>query len=93
MLVWTAAQGANPVIPNHWEFTVLGLGVLALLLFAVVLIDVARSRHLAGLARAAWVLVVLVFPVIGPLLWVLVGRRAKTSTCDAGSSPASSARR
>ena len=93
MLASTAAQGANPVIPNQWEFTVLGIGVLSLLLFVVVLIDIARSHHLTGLAQAVWVLVVLAFPMIGPLLWFLIGRRANTSTRDTGSSPASSTKR
>lgn len=79
MLTWTAEQGANPVIPTHWEFTVIGVGVLALLLFAAVLIDIARSRRVTGLARAVWVLAVLAFPVAGPLLWLLVGRRSNTS--------------
>ena len=92
MLAWTAAQGANPVIPTQWEFTVLGIGVLALLLFVVALIDIARSHHLTGLARAVWVLVVLAFPVVGPLLWFLIGRRVNTPTRDADSSPASSVR-
>ena len=75
MLAWTADEGANPVIPTHWEYTVIGVGVLTLLLFVVVLIDIARSRRITGLTRAVWVLVVLAFPVAGPLLWLLVGRR------------------
>ncbi|MDK1359102.1 PLDc N-terminal domain-containing protein [Arthrobacter sp. zg-Y1219] len=91
MLAWTA-QGANPVVPTQWEFTVLGIGVLALLLFVMALIGIARSHHLTGLAQAVWVLVVLAFPVIGPFLWFLIGRRAKTPTRDAGSSPAGRAR-
>lgn len=92
MLVWTAAQGANPVIPTQWELAVLGIGVLALLLFVVALFDIARSHHLTGLSRAVWVLVVLAFPMAGPLLWFLIGRRANTPTRDAGSSQASRAR-
>ena len=76
MLAWTADEGANPVIPTHWEFTVIGVGVLALVLFVLVLIDIARSRRVTGLVRAVWVLVVLVFPVVGSLLWLLVGRRS-----------------
>lgn len=78
MLALTVAQGANPVIPTQWEFTVLGIGVLALLLFVVALIDIARSHHLTGAAQAVWVLVVLAFPVIGPLLWFVIGRRDGT---------------
>lgn len=46
-------QGANPLIPTQWEFTVLGVGLLGVLLFVVVLVDIARARHLSGLAKAA----------------------------------------
>ena len=92
MLAWTTAQGANPVIPTQWEFTVLGIGVLALVLFVVVLIDIARSHHLSGLARAGWILVVFAFPMIGPLLWFLIGRRTSATSRDAVNSPASSSR-
>ena len=92
MLAWAAAEGANPVIPTQWEVTVLGIGVLALVLFVVVLIDIARSRHLTGPAQAVWVLVVLAFPVIGPLLWFLMGRRTSASRRDASRNPADSVR-
>lgn len=84
MLAWTADEGANPVIPTHWEFTVIGVGVLTLLLFVVVLIDIARSRRVSGLTRAVWVLVVLAFPVIGPLLWLVVGRRSDAPVRSSG---------
>lgn len=68
-------QSANPIIPNPWEVTVLGIGVLALLLIVVVLVDIARAHHLSGLARAVWVLIALAFPLVGPILWFLIGRR------------------
>lgn len=58
MLVWTAAEGANPIVPTQWEVTVVGVGVLALLLFVAAVIGIARSHHLTGLAQALWVLVV-----------------------------------
>ncbi|WAP50599.1 PLD nuclease N-terminal domain-containing protein [Arthrobacter sp. ATA002] len=92
MLALRAAEGANPVIPAQWEFTVLGIGILALLLFAAAVIGIARSHHLTGFAQAVWVLVVLAFPVIGPLLWFLIGRRANTSSRDAGSNSATGVR-
>lgn len=93
VLVWTAAEGANPIVPTQWEFTVVGIGVLALLLFVAAVIGIARSHHLTCLAQALWVLVVFAFPVIGSLLWFLIGRRANTSSSrDAGRNPAKSAR-
>ncbi len=75
-------QGSNPLIPNHWEFTVLGIGLLVLLLFAAVLVDIARARHLSGLAKAVWVLIALAFPLLGPVLWFLIGRRNSTGTSN-----------
>jgi hypothetical protein len=76
-------QGSNPLIPNLWESTaVLGIGLLALLLFVAVLVDIARARHLSRLAKAAWVLIALVFPLLGPALWFFIGRRNSTGTSD-----------
>lgn len=85
------ARGSNPIIPNQWELTILGIGVLALVLFVVVIIDIARSRHITGLARAVWLLVVLVFPLVGPLLWLSIGRRGNATARDAEKSPAGDA--
>lgn len=76
-------QAANPVIPNQWETFVLGLGMLTLLLFVAVLIDIARSRHLSGMARAVWVLIALAFPLVGAVLWFVIGRRDNARNCDA----------
>jgi hypothetical protein len=93
VLVRIAAEGANPIVPTQWEFTVLGIGLLALLLFVAAVIGIARSHHLTGTARALWVLVVPAFPVIGSFLWFLIGPRANTSSSlDAGRNPAKSAR-
>jgi threonine/homoserine/homoserine lactone efflux protein len=84
MMLALMAQTANPLIPNQWEYTVLGLGVLTLLLFVVAIIDIARSRHLSGLARAVWVLIALAFPLVGAALWFAIGRRdnARNRTPD-----------
>lgn len=86
----SASQGANPVIPASWEFIVIGIGVLALLLFVLALIGIARASHLTGAARAVWVLAVLAFPFAGPILWFLIGRRANTPGREGGSSRPSS---
>ncbi len=80
---WLATEGANPVIPIQWEFIVLGIGALALILFIGALIDIARSHHLTGVAQAVWVLVVLAFPMIGSLVWFLIGRKGNTFTSEA----------
>ncbi|THJ68556.1 PLDc_N domain-containing protein [Arthrobacter echini] len=90
MLAW-ATQGANPLVPTSWEFLVTGIGLLLALLLVAAFIDIARSRHLTGLTQAVWVLVVLAFPAIGPLLWFVIGRRTTAVTRDSRSGPTSSA--
>ncbi|WP_395405105.1 PLDc N-terminal domain-containing protein [Arthrobacter sp. UC242_113] len=40
------------------------------------LISIARNRSHASGGRVVWALVVLVLPVLGPVAWFLVGRRA-----------------
>ncbi|WP_082716990.1 PLD nuclease N-terminal domain-containing protein [Microterricola viridarii] len=53
-----------------------GLAVAAVVLTVYALVDAAlfdRSR-IRGLPRFAWILVVLLLPVIGALLWLFIGR-------------------
>lgn len=58
----------------------LGWHVLILVVFALpfvlAVIGIARNRTLTGLTKAVWVLIVLAFPLLGPLLWFVVGRRS-----------------
>ncbi len=79
-MVATAEDNLNPVIPNAWELTVQGVGVLAVTIVVVALISIARSRHLTSTAQAVWVLIVLAFPVLGPASWFVVGRRSAAPT-------------
>ena len=74
-----ALVSMNPLIPTAWESTVLGIGLLTLVLFLVAFIDIARARHLPSRAQAGWTLLALVLPVAGPLLWFTIGR-GKRST-------------
>ncbi|MBG6192455.1 phosphotransferase system glucose/maltose/N-acetylglucosamine-specific IIC component [Arthrobacter sp. CAN_A212] len=53
----------------------LGIAILALMLFVAALIDILRSQHLATSTKAVWVLATLVFPFLGPVAWFLFGRR------------------
>lgn len=58
----------------HILFIVLWLGVggLAVTLWAVALLQIARS-YLDATAKAVWVLIVVVAPILGALAWFLVG--------------------
>lgn len=48
--------------------------ILAMVLGVVSLVSIAGAR-LEGSARAVWVLIVLVFPLVGAILWLSIGRR------------------
>lgn len=58
-----------------------GLAVATVVLTVYALVDAAlfdRNR-IRGLPRFAWILVVLFVPIIGPLLWIVVGRGRRGS--------------
>ena len=58
-----------------------GLAVATVVLTVYALVDAAlfdRNR-IRGLPRFAWILVVLFVPIIGPLLWIVVGRGRRNS--------------
>lgn len=58
-----------------------GLAVATVVLTVYALVDAAlfdRNR-IRGLPRFAWILVVLFIPIIGPLLWIVVGRGRRSS--------------
>ena len=58
-----------------------GLAVATVVLTVYALVDAAlfdRNR-IRGLPRFAWILVVLFVPIIGPLLWIVVGRGRRSS--------------
>jgi hypothetical protein len=53
-----------------------GLGVVVVILTIYTVVDCAlfdRSR-IRGLPRWAWILIIVFIPVIGPILWLLIGR-------------------
>ena len=52
------------------------LGAVAIVAWVVAIVDMVRRR--AELSRgqlAAWLLIVLIFPVVGTILYFVVGRR------------------
>jgi hypothetical protein len=54
--------------------TVLELALLFMWIWVAVgvLFDIFRSRDLSGFAKAAWVLLIVIFPLIGVLLYLLI---------------------
>ncbi|WP_438352943.1 PLDc N-terminal domain-containing protein [Microbacterium sp. CJ88] len=56
-----------------WHLLIL----LALVIpFVLAAVSIARNRATTGTAKAVWVLVILLFPLVGAILWFLVGRRS-----------------
>jgi hypothetical protein len=63
----------NPLMPS-WGILGFGL-ILNALLFVAALVSIARNRtHTTG-STVVWALIVLAVPVLGSILWFLVGRR------------------
>jgi hypothetical protein len=60
---------------------------IAIAIFA--LFDLARSevRERAGIHRFAWVAVIVLLPVIGPLVWILVSRLQRQDGAPRPASP------
>jgi hypothetical protein len=51
-----------------------GLAAAVLTVFAIVDCALTERARVRALPKAVWILVALLLPVIGPLLWLLVGR-------------------
>ncbi|WP_176337253.1 PLDc N-terminal domain-containing protein [Kocuria salina] len=45
------------------------------MLFVVAVLFLARDEHYTGTQRLLWLLVLLAAPVLGPILWLTLGRR------------------
>jgi hypothetical protein len=52
------------------------LSIVFLIPFALAAVSIARSRTASGSEKAVWVLVILLFPLLGPILWFAIGRRS-----------------
>ncbi|OZF35133.1 PLD nuclease N-terminal domain-containing protein [Rhodococcus sp. 14-2483-1-2] len=48
---------------------------IALALFAMAVVSIARDPYLGSLAKLAWVLVASILPIVGPILWFAVGKQ------------------
>lgn len=43
--------------------------------FVITVVSIARSRVATGTAKAIWVLIALLFPWLGLILWFTIGRK------------------
>lgn len=70
------SNGHNPLIPAGYDIAWSIIAMFAVALMIVAIISLARgARHLTVIAGLAWSLVVVLVPVIGPVVWLSVGRR------------------
>lgn len=77
MMLNGMAGKAEPLVPS---WSLMGLLLIAgLVLFVGALINIARNRTYTSGGTVVWALIVLALPVLGPVLWFLIGRRAPKS--------------
>jgi hypothetical protein len=63
-------------------YVVLAFLVLAFDVFAIVDVMLIDQRRIRALNRPLWVLVIVVLPVIGAILWFLAGRERRNGVGD-----------
>ena len=74
MLTQIAAQVTEPVMPP--SFGILGFVLIVnAILFISALISIARNRAYTSGGTVVWALIVLAVPVLGSILWFMIGRR------------------
>lgn len=61
-----------------WEWAI--LLVLMAALFIGALVSIAKHPTASGTMKAVWILISLLFPVLGPILWFLVGKNSSTGS-------------
>lgn len=49
-------------------------GAIALALFGIALVSIVRDTGSNWLIKLAWVVVTLILPIVGPILWFAVGK-------------------
>ena len=66
-------ETAEPLVPN-WSIMALPL-IAGVVLFVVALVSIARNRTYSSRGTVLWALTVLALPVLGPVLWFVMGRK------------------
>lgn len=70
-----STEGANPLVPNGWEVTLLVVMALHVVPLIMLVVWLLRTAELTAIQRLLGLLVGLALPVLGPLLAWLVLRR------------------
>ncbi|MDN3669457.1 PLDc N-terminal domain-containing protein [Echinicola jeungdonensis] len=51
-----------------------GLGAIGLIIYVFTIFDVIRSRFHRDTDKIVWILVVILLPLLGTVLWFVIGR-------------------
>ncbi len=81
MPVWTAAQ---TTLSTGVIVALVVLALVELALIVVALVDLARRPAVLGGRKWVWVLVIVVFNLIGPIVYLAVGREPAPVADDEG---------
>ncbi|MCA0297275.1 MAG: PLDc N-terminal domain-containing protein [Actinobacteria bacterium] len=57
-----------------WEWII--IFVLPMILFICAMVSIAKHRAASGTEKVLWVLVSLIFPILGPILWFAIGKKS-----------------
>lgn len=67
----------NPLIPAGYDIVWSLVAVLVIALTIAALVTIARSaRRLTATQALIWTVIVLLVPLLGPVAWLTIGRRA-----------------
>ena len=56
--------------------------ILQVILLVVALLDLARRKHVTGGNKIIWVLVTVGIQIIGPVIYLIAGRKEESVDCD-----------
>ncbi|TQM27917.1 phospholipase D-like protein [Microbacterium kyungheense] len=63
------------MLGNLGGWHLLILSVVWIVPFVITVVSIARNRVASGTAKAVWVLIPLLFPWLGLILWFTIGRK------------------
>lgn len=64
---------------NGGHVVLLLLGLAAFVLFVVALVSIIKAPRASTAEKVIWVLVVLILPLLGSIVWFVVGKRFATA--------------
>jgi hypothetical protein len=78
------AVEAQDAAAGAWLVVVIAAIVAQIVLFVAGVVSVVRSSRLTTTGRLVWVLAMLVFPLVGPIVWFAWGRRGTAQIYRSG---------